>query len=95
VVDLSTFKHPCVAGLATRSQLFLWPRHLRTCSAALRPAAGSFDRVTETDGLDVTATPLWDAFPQGLLVMMDDQNAGFTTGFKLVNWADIAAGLPK
>jgi len=26
---------------------------------------------------------------------MDDQNAGFTTGFKLINWADIAAGLPK
>jgi 3-phytase len=65
------------------------------CVALAEVAAGTFDRVTETDGLDVTATPLGDAFPQGLLVMMDDQNAGFTTGFKLVNWADIAAGLPK
>jgi 3-phytase len=65
------------------------------CVALVEVAAGPFDRVTETDGLDVTAAPLGPAFPQGLLVMMDDQNAGFTTGFKLVNWADIAADLPK
>jgi 3-phytase len=65
------------------------------CVALVEVAAGALDRVTETDGLDVTATPLGPAFPQGLLVMMDDQNAGFTTGFKLVNWVDVAAGLPK
>ena len=65
------------------------------CVALVEVAAGTHDRVTETDGLDVTATPLGPAFPEGLLVMMDDQNAGFTTGFKLIDWADIAAGLPK
>ena len=65
------------------------------CVALVEVAAGALDRVTETDGLDVTATPLGPDFPQGVLVMMDDQNAGFTTGFKLINWADIASGLPK
>lgn len=65
------------------------------CVALVEVAAGTLDRVTETDGLDVTATPLGPDFPQGLLVMMDDQNAGFTTGFKLISWADIAAGLAR
>jgi myo-inositol-hexaphosphate 3-phosphohydrolase len=27
--------------------------------------------------------------------MMDDQNAGFTTNFKLVSWDAIAAGLSR
>lgn len=49
--------------------------------------------MTETDGLDVTAAAL-PGYPQGLLVMMDDQNAGFSTNFKLIDWAAIAAGLP-
>lgn len=57
-------------------------------------ADGALDGVTETDGLDATSGPAGDAFPGGLLVMMDDQNAGFTTNFKLVDWAAVAAGLP-
>lgn len=63
------------------------------CVALVGIAAGTVDGVTETDGLDVTATAL-PGFPQGLLVMMDDQNAGFTTNFKLIDWAAIAPGLP-
>jgi 3-phytase len=51
------------------------------------------DGVTETDGLDVTARPVGPDYPEGLLVMMDDQNAGFTTNFKLIGWTEIGAKL--
>jgi len=64
------------------------------CQALVEVAAGAIDGVTETDGLDVTALPLGPAFPQGALLMMDDQNAGYTINFKVMNWADIAARLP-
>jgi 3-phytase len=63
------------------------------CSALVEVAAGAIDGVTETDGLDVTSAAL-PGHPEGLLVMMDDQNAGYTTNFKLVDWAAVAAGLP-
>lgn len=62
------------------------------CVAQVSVAPGAVDGVTETDGLDVTARPV-GPYAQGLLVMMDDQNAGFTTNFKLVDWAAVAAGL--
>ncbi len=65
------------------------------CIALVGVAAGpEVDGVSETDGLDVTALPLGPDYPAGLLVMMDDQNAGFTINFKLIDWAAIAAGLP-
>ena len=64
-----------------------------TCIAMTEIAADTIDGVTETDGLAVTAQPL-PGHPQGILVMMDDQNAGYTTNFKLIDWAAIAAGLP-
>lgn len=64
------------------------------CTALVEVAAGTVDGVTETDGLAVTALPAGPEYPQGLLVMMDDQNAGFTTGFKLIDWSKIAAELP-
>ena len=65
-----------------------------TCAALVEIAAGAIDGVTETDGLAVTASPLGPAFPQGALVMMDDQNAGYTINFKVMDWAKIAAHLP-
>ncbi len=65
------------------------------CAALVEVAAGVVDGVTETDGLEVVSQPLGDAFPQGMLVMMDDQNAGFTTNFKLIGWDGIAAGLAR
>jgi 3-phytase len=66
---------------------------LPVCEAMVEIAPGAVDGVTETDGLDVTALSVGEAFPGGLLVMMDDQNAGFTTNFKLVPWALIDARL--
>ncbi len=64
------------------------------CVALVEIVAGEVDGVTETDGLDVTSQPVGPEFPAGLLVMMDDQNAGFTTNFKLIGWDGIAAQLP-
>lgn len=64
-----------------------------TCAGLVEIAAGDVDGVSETDGLDVVASPLGADFPQGMLVMMDDQNEGFSTNFKLISWADIAAKL--
>jgi 3-phytase len=68
--------------------------HKPACIAQVAVVPGAIDGVTETDGLDVTALPVGAAYPKGLLVMMDDQNAGFTTNFKLIDWAAIAAQLP-
>ncbi len=65
------------------------------CEALLEVSPGAVDGVTETDGLDVTGLPLGPDYPQGLLVMMDDQNAGFTTNFKLIGWDAVAAWLPR
>jgi 3-phytase len=64
------------------------------CEALVEVAPGAVDGVTETDGLDATATAL-PGFPGGLLVMMDDQNAGFTTNFKLVPWDAVLDGLAR
>ncbi len=62
------------------------------CKGLVDVAAGKIDGVTETDGLDLTSVAL-PGYPAGLLVMMDDQNEGFTSNFKLMSWAEIAAGL--
>ena len=64
-----------------------------TCAALVEITAGTVDGVTETDGLDVTAAAL-PGYPNGLLVLMDDQNAGFTSNFKLIDWTAIGAALP-
>lgn len=65
------------------------------CEALVEVSPGTVDGVTETDGLDVTALPLGPDFPEGLLVMMDDQNAGFTTNFKIVPWGGIQSALGR
>jgi 3-phytase len=62
------------------------------CKGLVGVAAGAIDGVTETDGLDVTSVTL-PGYEAGLLVMMDDQNEGFTSNFKLMSWAEIAVGL--
>ena len=53
----------------------------------------ALERIAVSPDAYVTAAAL-PGYPQGLLVMMDDQNAGFSTNFKLIDWAAIAAGLP-
>jgi 3-phytase len=68
---------------------------LPACVGMVEIVAGAVDGVTETDGLDVTALPVGPDYPQGLLVMMDDQNAGYSTNFKLIDWRQIAPDLSK
>jgi 3-phytase len=63
------------------------------CEALVEITPGAVDGVTETDGLDVASAAL-PGHPEGILVMMDDQNAGYTTNFKVIDWAAIAARLP-
>ncbi|MBL0927613.1 MAG: phytase [Phycisphaerales bacterium] len=54
---------------------------------------GEVDGVTTTDGLEVVSVPLGPAFPQGALVVQDDENPGHTQNLKLVPWPAVA-GLP-
>ena len=63
------------------------------CTAMVEIVPGAVDGVTETDGLDVVSATL-PGYPEGILVMMDDQNAGYTTNFKVIDWVAIATGLP-
>lgn len=46
--------------------------------------AHGIDEVTGTDGIDATSAPLGDRFPQGLLVVQDDENGDDPQNFKLV-----------
>jgi len=48
--------------------------------------AGPIDAVSDTDGIDVTATPLGPRFPRGLFVAQDGRNDGANQNFKLVPW---------
>jgi 3-phytase len=53
-------------------------------------ANGGIDAVSETDGLDVTTTPLGSAFPNGLLVVHDHVNTGAsTTNYKFVDLGQV------
>ena len=54
------------------------------------------DGVQGTDGIDVVSFPLGSAFPQGLFVVQDGDNAGSRQNFKLVPWEGVVnAGSPK
>jgi len=63
------------------------------CYGAFDIVTGPTDPVSETDGLDVTTAALSDRFPQGLLVVQDDRNEGFSRNFKFVSWADVIAAM--
>jgi len=56
------------------------------------PAA---DGVSGTDGIDVSSAPLGPDFPDGLVVVQDDENTNpnAAQNFKFVSWADVAAAL--
>lgn len=46
--------------------------------------AGDIDGTSDTDGIDVAAVPLGDAFPSGLFVAQDGKNPDAAQNFKLV-----------
>ena len=51
---------------------------------------GGIDRVSETDGIDVTNFNLGPSFPQGMFVAQDGKNDDGNQNFKLVSWPVIA-----
>jgi 3-phytase len=54
-------------------------------------AGGSIDGVSGTDGIDVTNFPLGSGFPNGLLVVHDDDNSGATaSNQKFIAWELVA-----
>jgi 3-phytase len=63
------------------------------CYGSFDIATGATDPASETDGLDVTTVALSNAFPQGLMVVQDDRNEGFTRNFKFVSWADVVKAM--
>lgn len=58
-------------------------------------ASESIDSVSEPAGLAVSNLPLTEDFPEGLFVTTDDVNSNpnGNSNFKLISWADVAAGL--
>lgn len=52
--------------------------------------SAAIDRVSQTDGIDVTNFPLGSDFPQGVFVAQDGNNDPANQNFKLVTWQMIA-----
>ncbi|WP_033075312.1 phytase [Sphingopyxis sp. MWB1] len=56
-------------------------------------AAGALGAVSETDGIEAVAGNFGSAFPDGLFIAQDGDNAPKAQNFKLVRWDHIAAAL--
>ena len=56
-------------------------------------AAGQFGATSETDGIEAIAGNFGPAFPDGLFLAQDGDNAPKAQNFKLVRWDRIAAAL--
>ena len=56
-------------------------------------ASGSVDKVTHTDGIDVTNANLGARYPQGFFVAQDHDNDDGNQNFKFVSWQEIAAAI--
>lgn len=55
-------------------------------------AANGVDAVSGTDGLDALSGVV-GPFPEGLVVVQDDQNEGLSQNFKLIDWREIKKAL--
>ena len=58
-----------------------------------RIAAGRFGSTEETDGIDLIAGDFGPAYPGGLFVAQDGDNAPLAQNFKLVPWRDILSAI--
>lgn len=56
-------------------------------------AAGSFGATSETDGIEAVAGNFGAAYPDGIFLAQDGDNAPKAQNFKLVRWDQIAAAL--
>ena len=59
-------------------------------------AGGAVDAVGETEGLALATAPMGEAFPEGILVIADQDNDGQHSNFKIVGWRESrgAAAVP-
>lgn len=55
--------------------------------------APAIDGASDTDGIDVTSASLGAAFPSGMLVVQDGDNAGRNQNFKFVPWESVARAI--
>ena len=58
-------------------------------------AAGAFGATSETDGIEAVAGNFGPAFPDGIFLAQDGDNAPKAQNFKLVRWDQIAAALGR
>jgi 3-phytase len=60
-------------------------------------AGGDVDAVGETEGLALATAPMGDAYPEGILVVADQDNDGAHSNFKIVGWREAknAVGLAE
>jgi 3-phytase len=56
-------------------------------------AEKGIDEVSGTDGIAVTPGNFGPDYPEGLLVLQDDDNPGAAQNFKLVSWAAVRAAM--
>ena len=54
--------------------------------------ANGVDAVSGTDGLDAFSGAI-GAYPEGIVVVQDDQNEGLSQNFKLIDWRDVRQAL--
>jgi 3-phytase len=55
-------------------------------------ASNGIDAVSGTDGVDALGGQVGD-FPEGVVVVQDDQNEGMSQNFKLIDWREIKRAL--
>ena len=56
-------------------------------------AGGKVDGVGESEGLALATAAMGSAFPEGLLVVADQDNDGEHSNFKLIGWREVRASL--
>jgi len=54
-------------------------------------AGGAVDAVGETEGLALATAPMGDVYPEGILVVADQDNDGAYSNFKIVGWREVRA----
>ena len=66
-----------------------------TYAGRFRIAGGPIDGTSDTDGIDLMLGNFGPAYPQGLFVAQDGDNAPETQNFKYVSWAAVRKALQK
>jgi len=56
-------------------------------------AGGAVDAVGESEGLALATAPMGSAYPEGILVITDEDNDGAHSNFKIVGWREARAAL--